>query len=240
MRGLVHADVSEPGIRRRRSGSGFVHLDPSGRRIARAATLDRIASLAILLLRSHDTPQRARRRVHYRAATSLRREVRTSSRRHGHRREGCARRSPMSGPSRAATPAVSRRRRCSRRRLPRRQRLHPQRLHPGATSADFTAKTFRTWGASAHATLLLTELGTARGERDPSADIRDVVRDTAALLRNTPAVCRNSYVHPAALDAHESGELHEIRPSPRRARWLAPHERQLLAVLEVAARPRQR
>ena len=64
------------------------------------------------------------------------------------------------------------------------------------------------------------------------ADIRDVVRETAALLRNTPAVCRNSYVHPAVLDAHESGELHRIPPSNKSARWLARHERQLLRLLD--------
>lgn len=65
------------------------------------------------------------------------------------------------------------------------------------TDADFTAKTFRTWGASAHATMLLTQLGQAGGDREAADDVRDVVRETAALLRNTPAVCRKSYVHPA-------------------------------------------
>jgi DNA topoisomerase-1 len=101
------------------------------------------------------------------------------------------------------------------------------------TSTDFTAKTFRTWGASAHAAQLLAELGAPSTHRQATADAREVIRETATLLRNTPAVCRNSYVHPAVLTAHETGQLHELRPSKRRARWLAPAERRLLTLLEA-------
>jgi DNA topoisomerase-1 len=101
------------------------------------------------------------------------------------------------------------------------------------TSTDFTAKTFRTWGASAHAAQLLAQLGPPGTKRQATSDARDVIRETATLLRNTPAVCRNSYVHPAVLTAHESGQLHELRPSMRRARWLAPAERRLLTLLDT-------
>lgn len=101
------------------------------------------------------------------------------------------------------------------------------------TSTDFTAKTFRTWGASAHAAQLFAELGAPTTQRQAAGDVRAVIRETAALLRNTPAVCRNSYVHPAVLAAHATGQLHELRPSARRARWLAPAERRLITLLEA-------
>jgi DNA topoisomerase-1 len=44
---LRRSDCSLPGLRRRRSGRGFVYLDPSGRRVVAAEILDRIRSLAI-------------------------------------------------------------------------------------------------------------------------------------------------------------------------------------------------
>jgi DNA topoisomerase-1 len=45
--GLRHVSDSESGLRRRRAGKGFVYLDAKGRRIADAATLERIRALAI-------------------------------------------------------------------------------------------------------------------------------------------------------------------------------------------------
>jgi len=44
---LHYTSSDEPGIRRRRSGSGFVYLAPGGRRVRDEATLARIRSLAI-------------------------------------------------------------------------------------------------------------------------------------------------------------------------------------------------
>lgn len=44
---LRRANLSAPGIVRRRSGRGFVYLDPSGRRITDPEVLDRIHALAI-------------------------------------------------------------------------------------------------------------------------------------------------------------------------------------------------
>lgn len=99
------------------------------------------------------------------------------------------------------------------------------------TRADFTSKTFRTWGASAYADSLLLALPSPASHAEAEADLREVVKETAALLRNTPAVCRRSYIHPRVLAGHESGGLHEVRPSRRSTRWLAPHERHLLALL---------
>jgi DNA topoisomerase-1 len=45
--GLVYVHDRDPGIRRRKAGKGFVHLDPDGHTISNARTEDRIARLVI-------------------------------------------------------------------------------------------------------------------------------------------------------------------------------------------------
>src|SRR5580698_278440 len=76
---------------------------------------------------------------------------------------------------------------------------------------DFTAKDFRTWGATLHALVLL-----GRIPRDCEASeaalkkvIAGVVKQVAAELRNTPAVCRKSYINPLVFEAWRSGVIHE-------------------------------
>jgi DNA topoisomerase-1 len=76
---------------------------------------------------------------------------------------------------------------------------------------DFTAKDFRTWGATLHALVLL---GRIPRESDASEGalrkaIAGVVKQVASELRNTPAVCRKSYINPLVLDGWRSGVLHE-------------------------------
>ena len=45
--GLRYVDTSDPGIARRRRGTGFAYLDADARRITDRDTLERIAALAI-------------------------------------------------------------------------------------------------------------------------------------------------------------------------------------------------
>ena len=80
-----------------------------------------------------------------------------------------------------------------------------------AMGEDFTAKDFRTWGATLRALVLL-----ARLPRDPDANetalksaIAGVVKQVASELRNTPAVCRKSYINPVVFDEWRSGALHK-------------------------------
>src|ERR1700734_1798149 len=81
-----------------------------------------------------------------------------------------------------------------------------------AMGNDFTAKDFRTWGATLHAITLLarTPLPEVRSERALKMQIAGVVKEVAAELRNTPAVCRKSYINPAVFDSWRSGLIHEI------------------------------
>lgn len=74
---------------------------------------------------------------------------------------------------------------------------------------EFTAKDFRTWHATLHALTLLhrVPLPERRSERALRLCINGVVRDVASGLRNTPAVCRKSYINPAVFIAWQNGEL---------------------------------
>jgi DNA topoisomerase-1 len=75
------------------------------------------------------------------------------------------------------------------------------------TGDDFSAKDFRTWGASSLATAHLGQAGVPDGDSDDRLIIEAV--DLAAdALGNTRAVCRASYIHPIVSDAYISGDLH--------------------------------
>lgn len=94
--------------------------------------------------------------------------------------------------------------------------------------ADFTAKDFRTWGATLRAIVLMaaTPLPEAPSERALNECIAAAVKQVAAELRNTPAVCRKSYINPVVFVAWQSGTLHKairdnITATPRKAERLA-------------------
>lgn len=78
-----------------------------------------------------------------------------------------------------------------------------------AMGDDFTAKDFRTWIATVEALRWLAQAPPSEGmsERRRKRVINDAVARVAAFLRNTPAVCRRSYIHPAVLEAWEKGNL---------------------------------
>jgi len=94
-----------------------------------------------------------------------------------------------------------------------------------------TARDFRTWAAGA---LVTGELAPREGpadERDGDARILEAIDLAAERLRNTRAVCRQSYVHPIVLDAYRDGSLHEIWQQTRAAGRLDRADRTLLRVL---------
>ena len=79
-----------------------------------------------------------------------------------------------------------------------------------------TAKTFRTWGATA---IAVRSLATARSDTAPEQEFLTAVDAAAEALGNTRAVCRNCYVAPAIAAAAESGALADAWASSRRGRW---------------------
>lgn len=100
------------------------------------------------------------------------------------------------------------------------------------TTSEFTAKTFRTWGASAYALKTLVAMGPPDDQRTAAANVRQAIKDTASRLRNTPTVCRGSYVHPLVLDAYTEGRLHDDCRRCGSRKFLSDEERHLLATLD--------
>ena len=101
-----------------------------------------------------------------------------------------------------------------------------------ASRSAFTAKDFRTWGATA--TVVGQLAATSPGENIARSE-RAAIAAAADALGNTVTVCRSSYVAPAVLEAFESGDLARHWRVSRGGRWLSRAERATARVL-VAAR----
>src|ERR1700689_122899 len=80
-----------------------------------------------------------------------------------------------------------------------------------AMGNDFTAKDFRTWGATLHAITLLarTPLPELPREHGFKKKMVGVDKQVPAELRNPPAFPRKSYLNPAVFDSWRSGSIHE-------------------------------
>jgi DNA topoisomerase-1 len=65
-----------------------------------------------------------------------------------------------------------------------------------ATAPEFSAKDFRTWGGTLLAAVELAEVGKAEDEKDAKRQLTRAIKRVAEHLGNTPAVCRDCYVHP--------------------------------------------
>jgi DNA topoisomerase I len=76
-----------------------------------------------------------------------------------------------------------------------------------AGGGDFTAKDFRTWGGSVLAHVLLCAGDCPELERERKSVVASAVESVAALLGNTPTICRKSYVHPGVIEAYLAGTL---------------------------------
>ena len=96
-----------------------------------------------------------------------------------------------------------------------------------ATGGDFTAKNFRTWGAS----LLAYE---ALAAAQSTLTLKQVLEPVTAELGNTPAIARKSYVHPDLIDLvkQDQAAFRQALQLPRRATNLSREERGLIAFLE--------
>jgi DNA topoisomerase IB len=71
---------------------------------------------------------------------------------------------------------------------------------------DFTAKDFRTWGATVLAAVGVSVSGeAAKSKTARKRAITRAVQEVAHYLGNTPAVCRASYIDPRVFDRYRSG-----------------------------------
>ena len=98
-----------------------------------------------------------------------------------------------------------------------------------ATGGDFTAKDFRTWGASVIALEAMAKTADEHGK----VKLKSVIEPVAEALGNTPAISRKSYVHPAIIEAaKDAGALGE-RKLPRDTKYLSAYERALIEFLDA-------
>ena len=103
-----------------------------------------------------------------------------------------------------------------------------------ASGGDFTAKHFRTWGAS----VIAFEQLLAK-EDDKRISVATVVEPVAEALGNTPAMARKAYVHPSLIEATKDNPRNPLggleRPRPRK--WLSSAE---VGFLQFLKKPKRR
>jgi DNA topoisomerase-1 len=101
-----------------------------------------------------------------------------------------------------------------------------------ATGGSFTAKHFRTWGASAVAFETLASAAAPIG-------LKTLLEPVTEKLGNTPAIARKSYVHPALIELGKDKAAQEVFKAglklPRSTQYLTRFERGLIDLLEQEA-----
>ena len=106
-----------------------------------------------------------------------------------------------------------------------------------ATGEDFTAKHFRTWGAS----VIFFDQLLAKAEQE-RLSLKTVLEPVAEALGNTPTMSRKSYVHPCLIDALQEDSrdpLHGMK-RPRARRRLSSAETGFLKFLKKKPRRARR
>lgn len=102
-----------------------------------------------------------------------------------------------------------------------------------ATGLDFTAKDFRTWGGSVLAAATLRDLGPCEDENEAATNVTEAIRAVSEHLGNTPAVCREFYVHPGVLECYLDQSMHDLLARERDdiPEALHPDEQALMRLL---------
>jgi DNA topoisomerase I len=102
-----------------------------------------------------------------------------------------------------------------------------------AGGGDFTAKEFRTWGA----TVLAFEQMLDKAE-NARISVKTMIEPVAEALGNTVAMSRKSYVHPALIAAVKDNPRDPLKgmERPRARKWLSSCEVALIPFLNKVAR----
>lgn len=89
------------------------------------------------------------------------------------------------------------------------RRRHINEAIKDAMGERFSAKDFRTWAGTLIAACALARMssGLVEGRTDRKKMVVAAVKETAAQLGNTPAVCRSSYIWPSVLRDFEKGKV---------------------------------
>lgn len=95
-------------------------------------------------------------------------------------------------------------------------------------SEGYTAKDFRTWGASV---IAFQVFAAAKGQ----SNLKQVLAEVAEKLGNTPAIARKSYVHPAIIEAVQQRDAARLPlKMPRSRKYLSGAEVALIGFLNEA------
>jgi DNA topoisomerase-1 len=107
-----------------------------------------------------------------------------------------------------------------------------------ASGGDFTAKHFRTWGASV---IAFGEMLEAEEERR-KVSVQTIVEPAAEALGNTVAISRKAYVHPALIEAVKDDPRNPLDGlgRPRERKRLSSNEAGFLEFLERRQRGAQK
>jgi DNA topoisomerase I len=73
------------------------------------------------------------------------------------------------------------------------------------TGEDFTAKDFRTWAGTVLAAIALSAAGEFETKKQAKTNIKHAISAVAEVLGNTPAICRQCYIHPIVLETYLKG-----------------------------------
>lgn len=99
----------------------------------------------------------------------------------------------------------------------------------------FSAKDFRTWGATLLAAQSLVRQDGQADNRPTEDVVADAIVEVAQALGNTATIARDYYVHPAVIRAYEEGELQSVwekEPAePATGEGLSADEARVLAIL---------
>ena len=105
-----------------------------------------------------------------------------------------------------------------------------------AMGDEFTAKDFRTWGASVIAFKEMRR----RSSRSRHVKLKSVIEPVAEALGNTAAISRKSYVHPALIEATKDVGGLDNAPLPRASKYLSGAERGLIDFLDALGEERKK
>lgn len=98
----------------------------------------------------------------------------------------------------------------------------------------YTSKDLRTFGGTVRAATILADLGPEPKAKHAEKNVLMTCKLVASELGNTPAVCRQAYIHPAVLEAYvESGAT--IEPLMRKEARPVPDEEPVFYYPEEAA-----
>jgi DNA topoisomerase-1 len=107
-----------------------------------------------------------------------------------------------------------------------------------AAGEEFSAKDYRTWGATVHVVEELLAAGPASSVEEAEANVTAAIRSAAERLGNTPRVTRLSYVHPFVLESYTDGTLAALweRAARKTRRATSGNERTRLSRSETILR----